>query len=132
MRLKDVRPMVSSGGSCLEAAALEVSSAMQVPVGGCPAGGGDLARGGGGSGGGGGGGGGGSGEGGGGGGKGGGGGEGGGSGGSSGGGGGGGGGGQRPQLSGQARSTSSHAVVQKLVAASARHWEAGICLPPRS
>ena len=85
--------------------------------------------GGGGSGGGGGGG---SGEGGGGGGKGGGGGEGGGSGGSSGGGGGGGGGGQRPQLSGQARSTSSHAVVQKLVAARARHWEAGICLPPRS
>ena len=58
--------------------------------------------------------------------------EGGGGGGSSGGGGDGGGGGQRPQLSGQARSTSSHAVEQKLVAARAAHWEPGICLPPRS
>ena len=38
-----------------------------------------------------------------------------------GGGGGSGGGGQRPQLNWQARSTSSHAVAQKSVAASARH-----------
>ena len=58
--------------------------------------------------------------------------EGGGGGGSSGGGGDGGGGGQSPQLSGQARSTSSHAVVQKLVAARAAHCDVGISSLPRS
>ena len=45
---------------------------------------------------------------------------------------GGGGDGQRPQLSRQARSTSSHAVVQKLVAARARHRDVGISSLPRS